>query len=168
MLLRARRCPPPCACPQEHLFEELEALLTRALEEGPGREQAASLRLMSRKVRVCTPPPPPCCAAASRSVPSPSATEPYPCLVVCAFPLPAPPAQQVEEIHTTLRKHLRKEEEQLLPLLLRHFSHSEQAELVAQFLCSIPLSTVEVCLCGGGEAGGSRGGGGVGARKCCC
>lgn len=60
----------------------------------------------------------------------------------------------MEEIHTTLRKHLRKEEEQLLPLLLAHFSHGEQAELVAQFLCSIPLSTVEVgaartaCGCG--------------------
>ena len=51
---------------------------------------------------------------------------------------------QVEEIHTTLRKHLRKEEEQLLPLLVAHFSTAEQAELVAQFLCSIPLSTVEV------------------------
>lgn len=59
---------------------------------------------------------------------------------------------KVEEIHTTLRKHLRKEEEQLLPLLLAHFSAGEQAELVAQFLCSIPLSTVEVrtrplCAC---------------------
>jgi zinc finger protein-like protein len=31
-----------------------------------------------------------------------------------------------EEIHTTLRKHLAKEEEQLFPLLLRHFSHAEQ------------------------------------------
>ena len=57
-------------------------------------------------------------------------------------------APQVEEIHTTLRKHLRKEEEQLLPLLLAHFSHGEQAELVAQFLCSIPLSTVEVGAAG--------------------
>jgi hypothetical protein len=65
------------------------------------------------------------------------------------------PHAQVEEIHTTLRKHLRKEEEQLLPLLLSHFSAGEQAELVAQFLCSIPLSTVEV---------------GAGRRRqpCCC
>lgn len=52
----------------------------------------------------------------------------------------------MEEISTTLRKHLRKEEEQLLPLLLAHFTTGEQAELVAQFLCSIPLSTVEVRL----------------------
>jgi zinc finger-like protein len=49
----------------------------------------------------------------------------------------------VEAIHTTLRKHLAKEEAQLLPLLLAHFSHPEQAELVAQFLYCIPLDTVE-------------------------
>ncbi|PNH05575.1 hypothetical protein TSOC_008134, partial [Tetrabaena socialis] len=53
---------------------------------------------------------------------------------------------KVEEIHTTLRKHLAKEEEQLLPLLLQHFTHAEQAELVAQFLYSIPLETVERVL----------------------
>lgn len=53
---------------------------------------------------------------------------------------------KVEEIHTTLRKHLAKEEEQLLPLLLLHFSSAEQAELVAQFLYSIPLETVERVL----------------------
>lgn len=99
-------CLPPClssppAPPQEHLFEQLEQLLSRALEEPEGREQLATVRLLGCKV---------------------------------------------EEIHTTLRKHLRKEEEQLLPLLLAHFSAGEQAELVAQFLCSIPLSTVEVRL----------------------
>jgi zinc finger-like protein len=52
----------------------------------------------------------------------------------------------VEEIHTTLRKHLAKEEAQLLPLLLKHFSCAEQAELVAQFLYCIPLATVEQVL----------------------
>ena len=35
---------------------------------------------------------------------------------------------KVEEIHTTLRKHLAKEEEQLFPLLLCHFSHAEQVQ----------------------------------------
>jgi zinc finger-like protein len=50
---------------------------------------------------------------------------------------------KVEAIHTTLRKHLAKEEAQLLPLLLHHFSYPEQAELVAQFLYCIPLDTVE-------------------------
>ena len=50
---------------------------------------------------------------------------------------------KVEEIHTTLRKHLAKEEEQLLPLLVANFTHQEQAELIAQFLYSIPLSIVE-------------------------
>ncbi|KAL4436350.1 hypothetical protein ABPG77_009912 [Micractinium sp. CCAP 211/92] len=86
---------------EEHLFEQLFQLLSRALGEPEGREQLATVRLLACKV---------------------------------------------EEIHTTLRKHLRKEEEQLLPLLLAHFSHGEQAELVAQFLCSIPLSTVEQVL----------------------
>ena len=79
----------------------------------------------------------------------------------------------MEEIHTTLRKHLAKEEEQLFPLLLQHFTHAEQvtqpaaltpplpenhqawalrrpvclqAELVAQFLCCIPLTTVDAVL----------------------
>ncbi|KAA6419094.1 MAG: hypothetical protein FRX49_10834 [Trebouxia sp. A1-2] len=53
---------------------------------------------------------------------------------------------KVEEVHTTLRKHLAKEEEQLFPLLLKHFTFAEQAELVAQFLCCIPLAAVEVVL----------------------
>ncbi|KAK9866277.1 hypothetical protein WJX84_001775 [Apatococcus fuscideae] len=53
---------------------------------------------------------------------------------------------KVEEIHTTLRKHLAKEEGQLLPLLLEHFTHAEQAELVAQFLCCIPLAAVDAFL----------------------
>jgi zinc finger-like protein len=52
----------------------------------------------------------------------------------------------VAEIHITLRKHLAKEETQLLPLLLQHFSAAEQAELVAQFLYCIPLDTVERVL----------------------
>ncbi|MEW5316527.1 MAG: hypothetical protein WDW38_007895 [Sanguina aurantia] len=62
---------------------------------------------------------------------------------------------KVEEIHTTLRKHLAKEEEQLLPLLLAHFDFSEQvrhaptALLVQQHSNPsrrIPLSTVERVL----------------------
>ncbi|GAX84312.1 hypothetical protein CEUSTIGMA_g11734.t1 [Chlamydomonas eustigma] len=53
---------------------------------------------------------------------------------------------KVEEIHTTLKKHLAKEEEQLLPLLVSHFTPEEQAELIAQFLYSIPLATVEKVL----------------------
>lgn len=52
----------------------------------------------------------------------------------------------MEEVHTSLRKHLAKEEEQLLPLLLQHFTYAEQAELVVQFLYSIPLETVERVL----------------------
>ncbi|KAK9840584.1 hypothetical protein WJX81_003072 [Elliptochloris bilobata] len=53
---------------------------------------------------------------------------------------------KAEEIYTTLRKHLAKEEEQLFPLLLAHFSFAEQTELVAQFLCCIPLAAVEAVL----------------------
>jgi zinc finger-like protein len=33
---------------------------------------------------------------------------------------------KVQEIHTTLLKHLSKEEEQLFPLLLQHFTYAEQ------------------------------------------
>lgn len=55
---------------------------------------------------------PQCCAATS-SPPSPR------CAVRCASRRQL--ACKVEEIHITLRKHLAKEEEQLLPLLLRHF-----------------------------------------------
>ncbi len=33
---------------------------------------------------------------------------------------------KIEEVHTTLRKHLAKEEEQLFPLLLKHFTFAEQ------------------------------------------
>ena len=47
---------------------------------------------------------------------------------------------KVQEIHTTLLKHLAKEEEQLFPLLLKHFSYSEQARplpcpAMCQLLC---------------------------------
>ena len=38
---------------------------------------------------------------------------------------------KIEEVHTTLRKHLSKEEEQLLPLLLQHFSFAEQVHELA-------------------------------------
>lgn len=39
---------------------------------------------------------------------------------------------KVEEVHVTLQKHLRKEEDQLFPLLLQHFTFSEQADLVVR------------------------------------
>jgi zinc finger-like protein len=46
---------------------------------------------------------------------------------------------KVEEIHTTLRKHLAKEEEQLLPLLLCHFTHAQQVSLL-EALFALDLS----------------------------
>jgi hypothetical protein len=67
---------------------------------------------------------------------------PVACMVCCCRELIC----KVAEIHITIRKHLAKEEAQLLPLLLQHFSAAEQAELVAQFLYCIPLDTVERVL----------------------
>lgn len=55
-------------------------------------------------------------------------------------------ARKVEEVHTTLKKHLEKEEEQLLPLLQKHFSMEEQAGLVVQFFCCIPYSAIKPML----------------------
>ena len=49
-------------------------------------------------------------------------------------------ARKVEEVNTTLRKHLDKEEEQLLPLLRDQFTIQEQSDLVVQFMCCIPVS----------------------------
>ncbi|PUZ64899.1 hypothetical protein GQ55_3G180100 [Panicum hallii var. hallii] len=43
-------------------------------------------------------------------------------------------------IQTSLAQHMSKEEEQVFPLLIKKFSHEEQANLVWQFLCSIPVN----------------------------
>ncbi|XP_049934644.1 zinc finger protein BRUTUS-like isoform X2 [Nymphaea colorata] len=43
-------------------------------------------------------------------------------------------------IQTSLTQHMSKEEEQVFPLLIEKFSFKEQATLVWQFLCSIPVS----------------------------
>ena len=45
---------------------------------------------------------------------------------------------KVDEVSVTLRKHLRKEEEQLFPLVLSHFSFDEQAELVVRARPPLP------------------------------
>jgi zinc finger-like protein len=57
-----------------------------------------------------------------------------------------PLLEKVGEIHSTVVHHLAKEEEQLFPLLLANFSHAEQAELVAEFLCRIPLAAADSVL----------------------
>jgi zinc finger-like protein len=49
-------------------------------------------------------------------------------------------ARKVEEVNTTLRKHLEKEEEQLMPMLRDQFTIPEQSDLVMQFLCCVPIS----------------------------
>ncbi|KAF2931979.1 zinc finger protein BRUTUS isoform X1 [Oryza sativa Japonica Group] len=43
-------------------------------------------------------------------------------------------------IQTFITQHMSKEEEQVFPLLIKKFSHEEQADLVWQFLCSIPVN----------------------------
>ncbi|XP_062232065.1 zinc finger protein BRUTUS-like isoform X2 [Phragmites australis] len=43
-------------------------------------------------------------------------------------------------LQTFLTQHMSKEEEQVFPLLIKKFSHEEQADLVWQFLCSIPVN----------------------------
>eukprot|EP00236_Picocystis_salinarum_P002327 CAMPEP_0183828660 /NCGR_PEP_ID=MMETSP0807_2-20130328/2906_1 /TAXON_ID=88271 /ORGANISM="Picocystis salinarum, Strain CCMP1897" /LENGTH=1161 /DNA_ID=CAMNT_0026073861 /DNA_START=30 /DNA_END=3515 /DNA_ORIENTATION=+ len=55
-------------------------------------------------------------------------------------------AGAAEGLQATVRAHLVKEEQQVFPLLLKHFDDREQAEIVARFLCSIPLATVEKVL----------------------
>ena len=51
-------------------------------------------------------------------------------------------ACKVEEVRTTIQKHLDKEEQQLFPLLLEHFTHTEQALMIAEFLFCIPMTMV--------------------------
>ena len=53
---------------------------------------------------------------------------------------------KVEEIHTTLRKHLAKEEEQLFPLLLEHFTYAEQVGDVDQQLCQLDNAALIAAL----------------------
>lgn len=43
-------------------------------------------------------------------------------------------------LHTSVSQHMAKEEEQVFPLLIKNFSLEEQASLVWQFLCSIPMN----------------------------
>ncbi|XP_071686362.1 zinc finger protein BRUTUS-like [Rutidosis leptorrhynchoides] len=43
-------------------------------------------------------------------------------------------------LQTSISQHMSKEEEQVLPLLVEKFSFEEQASLVWQFLCSIPVN----------------------------
>ncbi|XP_006654746.2 zinc finger protein BRUTUS-like isoform X1 [Oryza brachyantha] len=49
-------------------------------------------------------------------------------------------------IQTFITQHMSKEEEQVFPLLVKKFSNEEQADLVWQFLCSIPLNMMSEFL----------------------
>lgn len=49
---------------------------------------------------------------------------------------------KIEEVHLTLRKHLAKEEEQLFPLLLKHFTFAEQVKCQHP---RIPATHIPLC-----------------------
>ncbi|KAL5747354.1 hypothetical protein ACOSP7_024352 [Xanthoceras sorbifolium] len=49
-------------------------------------------------------------------------------------------------LQTFICQHMLKEEEQVFPLLMQQFSCTEQASLVSQFLCSVPVMLLEVFL----------------------
>lgn len=49
-------------------------------------------------------------------------------------------------IQTLLNQHMYKEEEQVFPLIIKKFSVKEQADLVWQLLCSIPVNMMEKLL----------------------
>lgn len=51
-----------------------------------------------------------------------------------------------EAIQTSLGQHMSKEEEQVFPLLTKHFNAEEQAVLVWQFLCRIPVHILQELL----------------------
>ncbi|KAF8390297.1 hypothetical protein HHK36_024822 [Tetracentron sinense] len=46
-------------------------------------------------------------------------------------------------IQKSICQHMLKEEEQVFPLLMQHFSFKEQASLVWQFMCSVPIMLLE-------------------------
>ncbi|XP_022921588.1 zinc finger protein BRUTUS-like At1g74770 [Cucurbita moschata] len=49
-------------------------------------------------------------------------------------------------IQTTICQHMIKEEQQVFPLLIKQFSAREQASLVWQFICSVPMILLEELL----------------------
>eukprot|EP00257_Ricinus_communis_P020353 XP_015579561.1 zinc finger protein BRUTUS [Ricinus communis] len=49
-------------------------------------------------------------------------------------------ASRTGALQTSISQHMSKEEEQVFPLLIEKFSFEEQASLVWQFLCSIPVN----------------------------
>ncbi|KAK8933786.1 hypothetical protein KSP39_PZI016072 [Platanthera zijinensis] len=55
-------------------------------------------------------------------------------------------ASRTGAVKTSLNQHMSKEEEQVFPLLIEKFSFEEQADLVWQFFCSIPVSMMSEFL----------------------
>ncbi|KAK4805084.1 hypothetical protein SAY86_004901 [Trapa natans] len=52
----------------------------------------------------------------------------------------------VGTIQASICKHMQKEEKQVFPLIMKQFSREEQASLVWQFLCSVPIMLLEDML----------------------
>ncbi|CAL9042149.1 unnamed protein product [Musa banksii] len=55
-------------------------------------------------------------------------------------------ASRTGVIKTSLSQHMSKEEEQVFPLLMEKYSFEEQADLVWEFLCSIPVNMMKEFL----------------------
>ncbi|GLT43494.1 hypothetical protein SLA2020_174370 [Shorea laevis] len=55
-------------------------------------------------------------------------------------------ASRTRALQTTISQHMSKEEEQVFPLLAEKFTFEEQASLVWQFLCSIPVDMMTESL----------------------
>ncbi|XVE75215.1 hypothetical protein DITRI_Ditri12bG0077700 [Diplodiscus trichospermus] len=55
-------------------------------------------------------------------------------------------ASRTGALQTSISQHMSKEEEQVFPLLIEKFTFEEQASLVWQFLCSIPVNMMEEFL----------------------
>ncbi|KAJ6970371.1 zinc finger protein BRUTUS-like [Populus alba x Populus x berolinensis] len=64
-----------------------------------------------------------------------SGLKPFQELVVC-----------IGTMQSSICQHMLKEEEQVFPLLMQQFSPSEQASLVWQFICSVPVIVLEDLL----------------------
>ncbi|CAM8984233.1 unnamed protein product [Rhodiola kirilowii] len=50
---------------------------------------------------------------------------------------------RIGTIQTAICKHLHKEEKQVFPMIIQHFTPKEQSSLVWQFICSVPIGLLE-------------------------
>uniref|UniRef100_A0A7N1A4D0 Zinc finger protein n=1 Tax=Kalanchoe fedtschenkoi TaxID=63787 RepID=A0A7N1A4D0_KALFE len=50
---------------------------------------------------------------------------------------------RIGTIETAICKHMHKEEKQVFPMVIQHFTRDEQSSLVWQFICSVPIGLLE-------------------------